>query len=517
MSRRTARKPTVVAKADDEMLPRSGFFWQPHAVGGKPSAWGMLATWAAAALAVIAFALVLSWISDRFRYEIEIVDMPCIVLVAMLMLAGGVYALAIPRLAARSLAATRVMQRGLLAFVFFSGLAARILLITSEPILEDDFYRYLWDGAVTASAQNPYTYSPRTIKNGEAPRELVALSVEAGDVFTRINHQSLTTIYPPVAQAVFAIAHVVKPWSLAAWRGLLIFCDVGSFLLLIRLLDLIGRDRTWVAIYWFNPVVLKELFNSAHMEAVLVPFVLGALLLVAKRRPIWATVSLGLAAGIKLWPVILAPVIWRSVASEPGRLAACVALLGGLMALWLAPMLAYGVSETSGLVAYVDQWQTNSAFFPALERGVAAFGAWTGLVLAPSGLIARALVAGVLAALALSLAYRPLVGLEDLLARSSIIVAAVVLLSPAQYPWYTVWMAPFLVFRPYPAFLLLSALIPLYYMRFYLVARDAGDVFSDGVVWAIWGPVLAVLIVRAVSEAFARRPFFSRRDRAELA
>ncbi len=40
------------------------------------------------------------------------------------------------------------------------GLLSRLILIPSQPVLEDDYYRYLWDGAVTAHGYNPYVYSP---------------------------------------------------------------------------------------------------------------------------------------------------------------------------------------------------------------------------------------------------------------------------------------------------------------------------------------------------------------------
>ena len=50
-----------------------------------------------------------------------------------------------------------------IAWIIFTGLFARLILIPSSPILEDDFYRYLWDGAVTANEFNPYVYSPQDV------------------------------------------------------------------------------------------------------------------------------------------------------------------------------------------------------------------------------------------------------------------------------------------------------------------------------------------------------------------
>lgn len=487
------------------MLRHSDFHWESDAIGAEPTASGLGARWAAASLAVIAYAAILTWMSGSFGYDVDVVDMPCLLLVAMLIAAGAAYALVIPGMVKQSKNAPVVLQHRLLVLVLLAGLAARLMLFGSEPILEDDYNRYLWDGAVAASGQNPYAHSPLAVRNGQAPSELTALSAQSGDTFQRINHKSLTTIYPPVAQAAFAIANAIAPWSLTAWRSVLFVCDIGTFLLLIRLLDAVGRPRLWVALYWLNPVVLKEIFNSAHMEAILLPFVLLALLLTAKRRPLWATASLGIAAGIKFWPVILAPLVWRTLWGAPSRLAASIAILGSLMALWLAPMLLDGVGETTGLVAYVDRWQTNSALFPVIEGSVSSLQDWIGLTKFAPGLLARGIIAAILVGLVSFLAYRPVRGARDLVARSAAIVATLVLFSPAQFPWYTVWMAPFLAFHAYPAFLLLSALIPIYYTLFHFVARDQGALFNDYIVWIIWAPVFAAAIASAAMGALASR------------
>ena len=50
------------------------------------------------------------------------------------------------------------------------------------------------------------------------PAGLDELLHEAGVILERINYPGLTTVYPPVAQAAFALAYWLKPWSLDAWR-----------------------------------------------------------------------------------------------------------------------------------------------------------------------------------------------------------------------------------------------------------------------------------------------------------
>ena len=95
-----------------------------------------------------------------------------------------------------------------------AGLAARLILIPSEPMLEDDYQRYLWEGGVVAAGLNPYATSPRSANEAGPQTKLGALAHASGDVIDRVAHAGLKTIYPPVAQAAFALAHKLNPWSL---------------------------------------------------------------------------------------------------------------------------------------------------------------------------------------------------------------------------------------------------------------------------------------------------------------
>jgi len=206
-----------------------------------------------------------------------------------------------------------------------------------------------------------------------------------------------------------------------------------------------------------------------------------------------ATTALGFAAGVKFWPILLAPLIWRASSDDWRKLGWSVALFSSLILLWVAPIAMTGLNENVGLVAYVEHWKTNSALFPLLEQAMDTALQWADLTNIAPGVAAKVIIGAILVSLAVALAWQPVPDLHGLIGRSCLIVAALLLLSPAQYPWYTTWLAPFLVFRPYRAFLLLTATIPLYYASFHFAAREIPEVFSTYVVWAIWAPVWAML------------------------
>jgi hypothetical protein len=82
----------------------------------------------------------------------------------------------------------------------------------------------------------------------------------------------------------------------------------------------------------------------------------------------------------------------------------------------------------------------------------------------------------------------------ELFERCLLAVAAVFLLSPTQYPWYYTWMIPFLAIRPRTSLLLLTATLPLYYLRFYFDARGKAGIFDYGIVWLEYVPVWCMII-----------------------
>ena len=80
------------------------------------------------------------------------------------------------------------------------------------------------------------------------------------------------------------------------------------------------------------------------------------------------------------------------------------------------------------------------------------------------------------------------------------------LLSPAQYPWYYVWFAPFLAFRPWQGFLVLAATVPLYYAFFHLSARGQPEVFEETGGLDHLGAGLGALVLAALHKRWGDRP-----------
>lgn len=442
-------------------------------------------------LLMLLFAGVGTLASGAFSYDVRVRDMPLIELVLFLFVAGVLFlplALVIRR------ARFHPMAVAVIAGIFLIGLTARLLLMFSEPVLEDDYQRYLWDGGVVAAGLDPYTTSPADVLAGRAPILMRRLADEAYPIVERINHPELRTIYPPGAEAAFAAAHLISPWSLMAWRGILLLSEVVSFFLILQLLLQFGRAAPFAALYWWNPLVMKEVMNSAHMEGVLVPLLLTGVLMAVRQRFALSSLLLSLAAAMKFWPALLLPLIWRRMMGRPLLLSGSVLLsllIGGLI---LAPYLLSGLDESAGLVAYAERWKTNALIFPLFEAivsGVAGlFGAAS---IAP--FLARGLVGLFLIAVVLWLAAKKSGGQKETFFHIFTVIVLIFLLSPAQFPWYLLWVAPFLPLYPLTGLMLLVPLMSLYYLGFYLMVHDLVEPWRQVVTGVVWLPVLLVLML----------------------
>ena len=202
------------------------------------------------------------------------------------------------------------------AAVWGVAVLARVSLLPLAPELSDDVYRYLWDGRVLSEGTNPYSHAP-------ADDALTALRAPWHD---RINHPDVPTIYPPVAQLLFALASAVGGTVLAA-KALWLVLDLGCGLLLQRVAVRTGRRPAPVLLwYLWSPLLVVETGWSAHFDAAGL-FLMAALLWLAagrgsprapRARPAAMGAVLALATLVKVAPAALLPPCCAVTASGRG-------------------------------------------------------------------------------------------------------------------------------------------------------------------------------------------------------
>lgn len=280
-------------------------------------------------------------------------------------------------------------DRRLLAVVWAGAVVFRLTLLLCDPIEEIDLYRYVWDGAVSTQGVSPFRYSPQQVLASSAddalPDDLAALvrlrdrSPELTEILRRVHFGELPTIYPPVSQLVFAACSWLTPEECSVstrmrlMKAWFVAFELATLALVLWLLSQVGRHRGWAIAYGWCPLVIKEIANSGHLDALAtglmtlaISLLLSALAMNSDRpaRRCWlsvgAALALALGVGAKLYPVVLAPLLlWmlaRRVSAKASAIAAVVFVAVSMTVLW--PMLP--TTETPEVIG-VSRLELNDA------------------------------------------------------------------------------------------------------------------------------------------------------------
>lgn len=429
-------------------------------------------------------------LSYSFSPEIPLSERPVIFFVALLIVLSILYLFAVRfRLSSGNV-------RRLLFFIFAIGLVIRVVMLFSVPVLEDDFNRYLWDGAVSGNGINPYVYSPQQVLN-EGPDMFGDVKSHGENILYKINHPHLKTIYPPVSQFVFALSYKLAPYNLLAFKIILLLFDLITLFLLLYSLRIIGFSPLNILIYWWNPLLINEIFVSGHFEVLAFPFVISAILLINRKYIISAFGSLALAAGVKLWPIFLFPLLLKkNLKGLAGFLKSSIFFLIFLAAIFI-PITFFKLDSSSGFVAYSQTWENNSSLFRIFLFTGEQILNYLSIHPGHAQRYTRIFVALITIVWILYQALKYDRTLLDLYKRSLFIVAAIFLIGPTQFPWYYTWMLPFLTVIPRFSLLFLTTLLPLYYLRYYLEPSGRLDLFNNYVVWIEFVPIWILIVLES--------------------
>ena len=163
-----------------------------------------------------------------------------------------------------------------------------------------------------------------------------------------------------------------------------------------------------------------------------------AALLWVGRHPFRAGVMLSLAAAIKIWPLLLAPILFRGWRHRPAIYIGVAALVGALTLISLAPMLLT-LKADAGLAAYSANWTNSSFIFPVLRDVL-------GFVIDSPDRLTRYIIAVTVTVLSLWFGFVKPQNETLIPAHLMVLSAAFVFLSPTGYPWYFIWFWMFLPF-----------------------------------------------------------------------
>jgi hypothetical protein len=333
----------------------------------------------------------------------------------------------------------------LTGIIIFLAVIFRLGLIAPEPaVLSKDMYRYIWDGRVQQHGINPYLYPP-------AADQLDNLRDDR--IFPHINRKSAPTLYPAGAQVFFRIFYILVGGSVNGYKGIMVFFDLLTLLVLAALLQTLRLNLSRIIVYAWNPLVIFEIAYSGHLEGLSVFLMAAALYLYAIHKKIPAIIVLALSAAVKLYPALLL----AAFLNRGNRVKGIIAFAATIILLYL-PFAGAGGKLLGFLPIYLkNPYETfNLGLKYLVMRLIPALDYYLLSLL----FIAVLAIAGMIVFLK---------GKKDIdvLRYAYILTGLLLILMPASlHPWYVILIIPFLVIYPNLAWLVFACTVTLSYLKY---------------------------------------------------
>ena len=176
----------------------------------------------------------------------------------------------------------------------------RLIAWAADPIFENDWIRYLWDGYTFVTLGSPYDHVPLDHFSDPQAETLFAEQLD------HFGYPEIPTIYGPVAMVCFAVSHVIAAANLAVLKIVFGVIELLSLWFARQWLS----QRAWQA-YALCPLIIFEGWMNVHLDVLALGLgMLGLTCLLNQhnakhgasqfRRYLVAGVFLGLAVACRL-------------------------------------------------------------------------------------------------------------------------------------------------------------------------------------------------------------------------
>ena len=383
--------------------------------------------------------------------------------------------------------------------VIFIAIIIRLLFLFRHPELSDDIYRYLWDGATMLNGHNPYSLPPAAAQPFDA---------ETSRLLKLVNHPHLITIYPPVAQIVFAAGSLLGGYL--GLKSLLVTLDIATCLIVVKVLSIQKLPTSRAVMYAWHPLPVLEIASSGHIDGAAIFFMMLAILFSIARlddkpdlfikdrflAPL-AGLLFSFALMVNLFPVVLFPA-YLHLTREKRKTSFVLAMIAGGGVL-LFPFLPDLSNMFVTLGVYLHNWEFAGFAYKTIQ-GVTSSGHVARLVLAAFFLVILAIS---YAALFLGKKNSAINQPQNFLFLPALktmygITLAFLLLTPTLHPWYALYLVCLLPFVPGAAGIVLSWAVLLSYrvlIPFMLLGTWSDNDIIPGL---IWGATIAATLVTAL-------------------
>ncbi len=376
-------------------------------------------------------------------------------------------------LAMREFFSTPKFPRRVIVIGLLLAAVWHLLFLLKPPGSDDDIHRYVWDGRVQRFGYSPYVV---------IPSDPALAGLHTTETRT-LNHPDLPSPYPPGAQLFFRAVTAIHE-STFALKVAFVLCDLVIVFVLLDVLRLNRLGEHWVLAFAWHPLLATEVAGSGHIDIVGVLLLLLSAAALARRWRAAAAVTFGLAVSVKFLPIILLPLYWKRIRIRDGAVAAVVF---GLM---YVPFLSNGRIPFGSLGTYVHSFRFNDPVFAMLER-----------VMTPQVVAVLAVLVGFITAIWMRRRSAELS--PDAFAWP---MATALLCAPVVYPWYLLWLLPFMRSpSTLPVSIWTLSIVPTYYV-WHLRALGRPWIVPDWIMLLEYGFVLiaaAVVSLRRITRSAA--------------
>jgi alpha-1,6-mannosyltransferase len=302
---------------------------------------------------------------------------------------------------------------------------------------DDDVHRYVWDGRLQRLGYNPYIVVPSdpAVKGLHTPETRT------------LNNPDLPSPYPPGAQLFFRVVTAIQE-STFALKVAFVVCEFAIVFVLLDVLRFSQQGGHLVLAFAWNPLLAIEVAGSGHIDIVGAFCLVVSTAALVRRWRATAAIGFGLAVAVKFLPLVLLPLYWKRVRIRDALLAAAI------VGLLYVPFLNHGRIPIGSLATYVQTFRFNGPVFAALDR-----------IAPPQLLVGLAVFVGLVTATWLRRAAS-----ECSPHAFAWPMAASLLCAPAVFPWYLLWLLPFLSSTSTLLIIVWTVSIVLTYVQWHLRA-----------------------------------------------
>jgi len=354
-------------------------------------------------------------------------------------------------------------HRTALKLILLSAVLLRVLLWPAP--VSDDVNRYLWEGKIVASGENPYS----------APADDARWENRRDAIWEGMNHHDRPTAYPPGVQWLMGATTMISP-SLKSFKILALVGDLTALLILFALLRQQIAPIRWAGFYAFNPIILNAFAAEAHFDSLMIAAMLGAVL-AAQYRKKSAWLWLGIAIQIKLICLVLVPLFLTKKSLRSSWILPLILILPGLPFLSALPNWLTGIREFAGSGAF------NAPLFSLLASQEMHLEIVRSICFIAFGLFAATICIA---------RWRGLALIDSALW----MLGALLVCSPIVHFWYLAWLLPLAALRPSFAWITLSITMAVYFIAWETQAHFGWWGFEYQIAAIIWLPWLMAAIAQ---------------------